>query len=508
MPDTIDGMPDTIKGIMEHASKSPNALVQAPAPAEGRVSTLDKLRSVQIEWQRRPLTERLRIIGSVPGVIAQHSEELTRSVVRSAATFGEIMASEVLPLAEACRYTARRGASILKPRKLSRRDNPWWMGSIEVCETRQPWGVVLIIGPSNYPLLLPGAQLVQALAAGNAVMVKPAPNCQATMQVLRQLCVQAGVPPELMEVLDTAPEAATQAMDAGVDKVIFTGAYATGQIIARHLTRTMKPAAMELSGNDAVLVLDDADLLLVARAVAYALSLNGGQSCISPRRLLATADTLRRLTPLLAEQWAMTPARIIPEKALAVAQTAVDEALQAGSQVAGGNRQHFADATQVRPLVLSGVRPDMPLATEDLFAPVLSLIEVEHMTQAIAIANGSPYALGASVFGSLPRALELADQVAAGCVTINDVLVPTADPRVSFGGQRASGYGVTRGLEGLRELTQLKVTCQRRGRWMPHLTAKDQQLELMMQAVLLLRHGRSLSERWAGIKCFMKAARK
>ncbi len=255
------------------------------------------------------------------------------------------------------------------------------------------------------------------------------------------------------------------------------------------------------------MVSDDADLHRVASCVAYALSLNGGQTCIAPRRLFATSETLAHLIPLLNEHLKPTPARAISARGLQFARQLTQAALAAGATIAGGQLADFEDPVRIRPIVLANVRSDMALTQEDIFAPLLSLIAVRDLQDALTQAAQSRYALGAAIFSQSPDVIGLASQIHAGCVTINDVLVPTADPRVSFGGRQASGFGVTRGLEGLRELTQLKVVCTRRGRWLPHLTTNDKQLAPMLSGILKLRHGKNWTQRWAGIKSLMKVGK-
>jgi acyl-CoA reductase-like NAD-dependent aldehyde dehydrogenase len=328
------------------------------------------------------------------------------------------------------------------------------------------------------------------------------------MKRLAALCSAAQVPEGLIQVLPESPAAAEAAIHLGVDKVVFTGSRRVGQVVAAQLAQQVTPGVFELSGNDAVVVCDDADLDRVAATVAYALGLNGGQSCIAPRKIVATEPIMRELLPRLCAHVNQQPPRSVPPLALAAARRAVEAALDGGATVVAGGLEHWGSAQQIRPLVLAGVRLDMPVAYEDLFAPVLSLITAQELTQAVADINRSPYALGASVFGSSVSAQEIAEQLQVGCVTINDVLVPTADPRVSFGGWRASGYGVTRGLEGLRELSQLKVTCERRGRQLPHLVAGSHQLESLMRGLLWLRHGRTLKQRWRGVQQLMKTTAK
>ncbi|MGN6547425.1 MAG: aldehyde dehydrogenase family protein [Aureliella sp.] len=474
---------------------------------------IDVLRAAQMLWGKRRPKDRLRAIGRVAGLIAEHAEALAGDIVRPVpVSEGELLASELLPLAEACRYVARRGASVLARRRLPRRDAAWWMGSVGVWETRRPLGIVLLIGPSNYPLLLLGVQLVQALAAGNAVLIKPAPGCSRAIERLTDLCVRAGVPSELMRVLPTAPEAAREAIESGVDKVVLTGSYETGRAVARELAQSLTPAAFELSGNDAVFVLDDADFERVTKSVVYALRLNGGQTCIAPRRLFATRASLERLQPLLrreleqsegiVERRCCSQACLSPS--IVKAREVIEEALADGAQLVCGDLREFEAQEAPQPIVLERVQPRMQVATEDLFAPVLSLIEVSDMATALEWSKVCRYALGASVFGSPAAATGFAEQVEAGCVTVNDVLVPTADPRVSFGGWGRSGYGVTRGLEGLREMTRLQVTCERRGRWLPHLSTDRANLAPLMRGLLLLRHGSSFGERWRGLKHLME----
>lgn len=496
-------MTDTIERMIDH---SQSLSINTRAVNE-TCQMVSRLRGAQTAWQERAYRDRLKLIGRLAGTIADHGDALAQSVFRPAATLGEIMASEIMPLAEACRYAANRGSEILKPRRLRQRDGVWWMGSIEVTELREALGVVLIIGPSNYPLFLPGVQLIQALAAGNAVIVKPAPGCEDAMRVLIELCIETGVPADVLLLLDTAPRAAEEVIEAGVDKVLFTGSLTTGRKVSQLCSQHMTPASMELSGNDAVIVNDDADLVRVATCISYALSLNGGQTCIAPRRLFATMETLERLIPLLNEQLAQAPARSIAPRGLDSARELIESAIGDGAAVACGELSHFAEAHQVKPIVLKNVQSEMTVAQEDIFAPLLSLIAVIDMQDAVRQASNCRFALGAAVFGQTPDIINIVTGLTAGCVTVNDVLVPTADPRVSFGGRHASGYGLTRGLEGLRELTQLKVICARRGRWLPHLTTSDAQLGPMMQGILKLRHGRNLRQRWAGIKNLMKAGK-
>lgn len=313
------------------------------------------------------------------------------------------------------------------------------------------------------------------------------------------------MPEGLVAILPTDPQSAEVAIDVGVDKVVFTGSYRTGKIVAGKLAQSIIPATMELSGNDPVFVLDDADLQRVAASVTYALTLNDGQSCIAPRRLFANAATLGTLVPILADQISRCQSTVPrPRVGFPDAQIAIEEAIEKGARVVCGEIARGQASMSTWPIVLESVTPEMRVARDDLFAPVISLLQVNDMNDALIQAARCRYALGASIFGSETKAAQLAQSVIAGCVTINDVLVPSADPRVSFGGWQASGYGVTRGLEGLKEMSRLKIVCQRRGRWLPHLSTHTASLAPLMRGLLLLRHGKSIRQRLAGIRLLIK----
>ena len=198
----------------------------------------------------------------------------------------EKLVSEVLPLADACRWLERSAARVLAPRRCGKSGRPFWMQGFSFEVQRQPFGVVLVIGPGNYPLFLPAVHSLHALAAGNAVLLKPAPGTRSVALIFAKLARAAGLDPALLTILPESVEAAHDAIADGVDKVIFTGSSENGRDVLARLAATNTPAVMELSGEDAVLVFADADLDLVVRALRFGTRLNGGETCIAPRRLI------------------------------------------------------------------------------------------------------------------------------------------------------------------------------------------------------------------------------
>ncbi len=414
-----------------------------------------------------PLAERLAITRRFRHLLADEAEAFAAAASGQLQTpVPEGLVGEVLPLADACRFLEREAEAILAPRRLGSAGRPRWLFGVELEIRREPLGTVLVIGAYNYPLLLAGVQTIQALVAGNTVLLKPGRGGSAAAAALASGLLRAGLPADLLTVLDEDPASAGRAIAAGVDKVVLTGSAKTGRAVMAELAKHGTPSVMELSGCDACLVLEGADLDLVTRALTFGLRFKGSATCIAPRRVLGSAATLAVLETKLTEAARAIPQRQVEPETAARVKRLVDDAVASGARLASGR----VDGSVSMPvLVVTNARAGMPLLTEDLFAPVISLIPTPSDDDAVATANANPYALGASVFGPRDAARRIAGRLEVGCVIINDVIAPTADPRLPFGGRRASGFGVTRGAEGLLELTAVKTVSIRKGRMLRHL---------------------------------------
>ena len=464
-----------------------------PSPS---LHSVARARRAQRAWARQTAEQRLDVVRDFRSALAQRGMELARSVeLPRAGGIAETLSSEILPLADACRFLERQAPTLLRPLHLGRKGRPLWLAGTSSEIHREPLGVVLIIAASNYPLLLPGVQMLQALVAGNAVLLKPGRNCWQSAQALVQLLVDSGLPRDLVAVLDESPAAAQWAMDAGVDKVLLTGSLETGREVLARLAPSVTPAIVELSGCDAVFVLPNADLDLVARALTFGLRLNSGATCIAPRRVFVPKSRLYALQRRLENALVDAPrAEIAPETASLVA-ALVGEAEAEGAVVACGE---LPTDNRMRPLVVSNASPEMRLLRSDVFAPLLSLVGVDDPEEALALDAHCPYALGATVFGPAAEAHEFAQRVEAGVVVINDMIAPTADPRLPFGGRGASGFGTTRGAEGLLELTTPRVVIERRARAHPHFEPLQPGDDRLFESYLKATHSRRWRDRFDG----------
>lgn len=387
------------------------------------------VRAAQKDWSQRPIRERLAFVRELRHLIAAAAPELAAAAAAvSQRSLAEKLVSEVLPLADACKWLERRAARVLAPRRSGNRGRPLWLRGTSFEVQRQPFGVVLVIGPRNYPLFLPAVQALHALAAGNAVLLKPAPDTTAVAMAFAQLAYDAGFDPALLTILPESTDAARDAIAQGVDKVIFTGSSENGSAVAAQLARSHTSAVMELSGEDAVLVFADADVDLVARALSFGMRLNGGETCMAPERLLVVR--------------------------------AVEDKLRLALQKAG-----------VAPMFIECV-PDEAAA--------------------VARAEDSAYALGVSIFSrDLAKAQSFAARIKSGFVLINDLIAPTADPRLPFGGVKKSGFGVTRGDEGLLEMTYAHVVGLRRGKSYRHFDEPSPGDAHIFFSYIMAAHGRS-----------------
>jgi acyl-CoA reductase-like NAD-dependent aldehyde dehydrogenase len=477
-------------------------------------STLERARAAQQAWGATRIEERLQILKRFRHALAESCEDIAASVPCEQPgslhrTIADTLVSEVLPLAEACRFLEREASSILAPQRPGKENRPFWLRGVTTEIRREPLGVVLIIGPSNYPLFLPGVQALQALAGGNAVLWKPAPGGSSAAGACRLLLVAAGLDPSLLPVLDEAPDAATAAIRGGVDKVFLTGSESTGRAVLRELAETLTPSVVELSGCDAVFVLEGADLDRVVAALTFGLRLNGSATCMAPRRVFVTAKVANDLVGRLAVAVESIGPVIVPS---ATKERLLD--LMADAEAKGArflkNGLHGVpgDATgaiEIRPTLVVAATAEMRITQADIFAPVLSMIEVASEEEALAANRRCPYTLTAAVFGSRSRAERLASQIPAGTVLINDIIVATADPRAPFGGRKHSGYGTTRGREGLLEMTVIKTVQIQNARdvraYAPHTPHHRGFFSGYIQAV----HSAGWRQRWSGLREFLNA---
>ena len=455
---------------------------------------------VAAAWDQVSLKDRIECICALRHELAERCDEFLYALRRHGRTDVESIAGEIIPLADACEFLRRNAARLLRRQRLGSRGRPLWLRGVRSEIHREPLGRVLVIGPANYPLMLPGVQMIQALVAGNHVVFKPAPGTGAVATLLVRCLHDLGVPPDALLLLDEAPSEA-DAWFSRVDKVVMTGSEASGRAVLSNASAHLVPAVMELSGCDAVFVLPGFSLGRLISALRFGLTFNNSATCMAPRRLFIDDDGAEALRPALAAALAKVSTREIPPATADRLNAYTAKALTQGADLIVGSVPFVSGGT---PLVLDHAKPAMNLLQEDVMAPVLSIVRVRSTEDAIAAYEKCRYSLGASVFGPGAEAVQLARRIRAGSVVINDLIAPTADPNLPLNAQKRSGFGVTRGAEGLLEMTRLKTIILRGKREPAHLRDDADQSAPILAAYLRAMHGRTLAAR---MKAWVRLAR-
>jgi len=329
----------------------------------------------------------------------------------------------------------------------------------------QPKGCVLIIAPWNYPLNLALMPLVAALAAGNSVVIKPSEFATATAELLTRLLDQA-MGSEVVRVVTGDASVGAWLCTLPFDHMLFTGSDRVGRKVALAAAEQLIPCTLELGGKSPVYVDESAPLASAAAKIYWGKWLNGGQTCIAPDYVLVNRSMIPPLVEAL--QAAATKAKrsdgsipsslccqIHPEHANRM-RLLIHEAVEQGARIeCGGNWDE--GSLQLEPTILSGVQPAMRLMQEEIFGPILPLIGVNHLEEALAFVNSRPRPLSLYVFANNPEVQRRwTKETCSGSLTFNDVIVQVSHPHLPFGGVGASGWGSYHGQYGFQTFSHAK----------------------------------------------------
>lgn len=451
-----------------------------------------------------PLDQRLAVIREARLRLAAMPERVIEAVGQLDRRHGaDTLTAELVPLLEAMRWCEKHAAKTLKPRRFKGASGGAWLMGVRSEVRREPWGEVGVLAPSNYPLMLPGIQAAQAIAAGNRVAWKPAPGGEACAELLAEVFIEAGLPQGWLKVLPSTVEAGQQLANEA-DLLVVTGGYGTGQAVLRQRAELAKPTIVELSGSDAMVVLKSADANMAAQALGFGLRLNGGATCIAPRKVFIASTVFEQFMDALKPFVEGLPSAAVPESVVDRFNERAQAALRAGATLRHGD---VPASSSMRPVVLDLSRADAEAAValdDDLFLPWCCVDQFEDDALSIAHSMGGRYRLGVSIFGKPEEAHALVHALSTdgqlpGSVCVNDLVVPTADARLPFapGGGR-SGFGTTRGPEGLLAMTRPVSVSSRKGAFRPHYEVPlDRDVELFGH-YLTASHGRSFGARLGG----------
>ncbi len=408
-------------------------------------------------WSARSIGERRRLLIELADALAARAGEFARLLTQEQGKPLVYATGEVDSAVGMLRTFASMDlpVKVLKETERSR-----------IIEHRTPLGVVAAITPWNFPVAILINKVAPALLAGNTVVAKPAPTTPLTSLLFGELCARI-LPEGVVNViadLNDLGSALTSHPD--VAKVTFTGSTATGKKVLASVSDTLKRSTLELGGNDAAIVLDDADVAKVAPQIFLWSMFNSGQVCLAIKRVYAHDSIYDELCTQLAQ---LAEAAIVgdgqdPETQLGPLQNRrqfekvqgfIEDARRDGKIVAGGKIGE-GPGYFIRPTIVRDIADDARLVREEQFGPVLPILRYTDVQDAIARANDTEYGLGGSVWSSDPqRAYEVARQIDSGTVWVNTHL--DCPPDVPFGGAKQSGIGAEMGQQGLEEFTQCRI---------------------------------------------------
>jgi succinate-semialdehyde dehydrogenase/glutarate-semialdehyde dehydrogenase len=435
----------------------------------GEVPTIfENARRAQKEWAARPLRERCVMLRRLRDTIFEHREEIADVITRETGKPRvEAIFAEILLALDTVDFLARQAPGWLRPERvphhnLALKAKSAWLDF-------EPHGVVALITPWNYPFAIPMAEMIPAVVAGNAVLLKPSELTPWTGWLARELFRRAQFPSGLVQVLQGRGEIGAALIDGGPDKVFFTGSVATGQRIAEACARKLIPSVLELGGKDAMLVLADADLEIASSAAVWGSFMNCGQTCISVERIYVEQPIAERFTQMCAEKTKKLrlgpptdqDAEIGPMIRLwqleKVEQQLKDAVARGAEILTGGNRRPDLGPSFLEPAVVTRVDHSMQLMREETFGPVMAIRPMASVEEAIRLANDSPFSLSASVWtGNSRRGQEVASRLRAGAVMVNDVASYYGICEAPHGGSGESGWGRTHSRLGLQEMVRVK----------------------------------------------------
>jgi acyl-CoA reductase-like NAD-dependent aldehyde dehydrogenase len=442
----------------EELGRTPEASVAEVEAAVGRA------RGAQSKWAACSFRERATVVMRARVIILDEMEEIARLISRECGKpVAEAISMELAPTLDLMQYFARRTEKLLRPQRIELGQYGLLGRSSSI--VYRPLGVVGIISPWNFPWAIPLGEVVMALMAGNGVVLKPSELTTLVGLKIADVFRRAGLPSGLLEVLAGAGTTGAALVEAGVDKLMFTGSVTTGKRVAEAAARRLVPVVLELGGKDPMIVLEDADVEVAASAAVWGAFCNSGQACasvercyvqeaIAPRFIEAVVRQTRSLKQSPGIESETDIGAMSSERQLKVVAGHVEEALAHGAKaLTGGRRAPDLRGPFYEPTVLIDVKQEMTVMREETFGPVLPILTFKTEEEAIRLANDSQFGLTASIWTkNIGRGRRIASRIEAGTVMVNEVLYTHGVAQTPWGGMKQSGLGRTHGRLGLLEL--------------------------------------------------------
>lgn len=430
-------------------------------PVEDVAKAVAEMRQSFPSWSGKPIKERIRILRKLQALLIDRRDEISNILNQDCGKSRQDAMIELFVTVDMLGQYCAQAPKWLKPKHVSSGLYLFKKGIVEY----RPHGVVAVIAPWNYPLILALPPMLGALMAGNTVVLKPSEVTAATGALIEQLIQSVPELAPFVRVVHGDGKVGAALTQAKPDFIYVTGSTPTGKKVLQAAADNLIPVSVELGGKDAMIVLDDADIDAAARWGVWGAFFNAGQSCVSVERVYVieskydefleralhyTKDFQSGYSTELTSPYSMGP--ITDPRQVQVIESHLEDALAKGAKIlTGGKKQGmFYD-----PIVMVNVDHSMTLMQDETFGPIMPITKVRDEEEAIRLANDSSFGLGASIWSkNIHHAKSVADRIQAASIILNDSMAQFGIPMLPFGGIKDSGYGHSHGQEGLMQFTR------------------------------------------------------
>ena len=460
-------------------------------------AAVERARLAQQRWAAKSFAERAAVMRTALKILVDQQEDYIDVICRDTGRSRmETTFFEILPACDSLEFYAKRAKKMLSERGVGLH-----LLRMKKCRiVYQPLGVVGVITPWNGPFIMGVNPTVQALMAGNAVIVKPSEVTPFAGRLVADLFEAAGLPEGLLQVLLGDGSTGAALVESGVDKISFTGSVATGRRVGEACARNLISCTLELGGKDAMVVCSDADMERTTSGALFGAFANSGQFCCSTERVYVVDSIADEFISKVVEktkalkqgtEGEFDVGAIIHADQINIIERHVKDAVKKGARVLTGGKRHDGLGGHFwEPTVLVDVTHEMEIMTEETFGPVLPIMRVADESEAILMANDCVYGLSGTVWTKdKAKGLRLAKQMDTGSVCVNDSAITYGAHEVPFGGRKFSGVGYVNSQLGLRSYCYPKpVIVDRFGLkeeqvWFPYTKAKDTTLKKAIKAI-------------------------
>ena len=464
--------------------------------------TVERARRAQAAWGMLPIEERCERLLRFRDALVERAEDIVDTVSRECGKpKNDVLGHEVLITVDLLTWYCKNAKRILAPQELALHLLRHKRSTVHYVAR----GVVGVISPWNFPFVIPMGDVVAALVAGNAVVVKPSEVTPLSIQKAKEIFDSTGLPEDLFGVVNGYGEAGQALIESGIQKLVFTGGTETGKRVAAACGANLVPCVMELGGKAPLVACADCDVERTARAIVFGGFVNAGQVCISVERVYAHEAVyepiISRVRTLVGELRQGDPnestvdvGAIIFPKQIEIAEKHIADAVSKGARIVAGGKRKEGPGQFFEPTVLANCNHTMTVMKEEIFGPIVPIQRVASEEEALALANDSHLGLNAYVFTKdKAKGERIARKIEAGSVVVNDVLTNYAAAEAPFGGTKQSGFGRIHGEDALKGMCETRHIFESRlpdpsvdPTWFPY-SSKSYRWQLRLLKLLYAR---------------------